>query len=69
MSSVVPPKGARDGQLMTGESLLVRLANFVKLPHTVFAMPFAPGDARTLAEVEDGRFGRASCRERVSSPV
>lgn len=41
MSGVVPPKGARDGQLMTGESLLVRLANFVKLPHTVFAMPFA----------------------------
>ena len=41
VSSVVPPKGARDGQLMTGESLLVRLANFVKLPHTVFAMPFA----------------------------
>ena len=41
MSRVVPPKGARDGQLMAGESLLVRLANFVKLPHTVFAMPFA----------------------------
>ena len=41
MSSVVPPKGARDGQLITGESMLVRLANFVKLPHTVFAMPFA----------------------------
>lgn len=41
MSTAVPPKGARDGQLLTGESLLVRLANFVKLPHTVFAMPFA----------------------------
>lgn len=41
MSRVVPPKGARDGQLLTGASLLVRLANFVKLPHTVFAMPFA----------------------------
>jgi 4-hydroxybenzoate polyprenyltransferase len=40
-SGIVPPKGARDGQLMDGESLLVRLANFVKLPHTVFAMPFA----------------------------
>ena len=33
--------GARDGQLITGESLFVKLANFVKLPHTVFAMPFA----------------------------
>ena len=36
-----PPKGARDGQLIDGGSLPVRLANFVKLPHTVFAMPFA----------------------------
>ena len=36
-----PPNGARDGQLMDGSSLAVRLANFVKLPHTVFAMPFA----------------------------
>lgn len=35
------PKRAVDGQLMTGTSLPVRLANFVKLPHTVFAMPFA----------------------------
>lgn len=41
MSATVPPRGARDGQLMAGQSLLVRLANFVKLPHTVFAMPFA----------------------------
>lgn len=41
MTSVVPPPGARDGQLITGQSLPVRLANFVKLPHTVFAMPFA----------------------------
>jgi len=38
---MAPPKGARDGQLIAGRSLLVRLANFVKLPHTVFAMPFA----------------------------
>ena len=38
---VTPPHGARDGQLIDGESLAVRLANFVKLPHTVFAMPFA----------------------------
>lgn len=30
-----------DGQTFAGESLLVRYANFVKLPHTVFALPFA----------------------------
>jgi 4-hydroxybenzoate polyprenyltransferase len=30
-----------EGQTFTGESLLVRYANFVKLPHTVFALPFA----------------------------
>lgn len=40
-SNIVPPKGARDGQLLSGQSLPVRLANFVKLPHTVFAMPFS----------------------------
>ena len=39
MSGVLSPKGARDGQLITGDALVVRLANFVKLPHTVFAMP------------------------------
>ena len=38
---ITPPSGARDGQLIDGASLVVRLANFVKLPHTVFAMPFA----------------------------
>ncbi len=31
----------REGQTYAGESLLVRYANFVKLPHTVFALPFA----------------------------
>lgn len=41
LSGVVPPEGARDGQLLKGASMPVRLANFVKLPHTVFAMPFA----------------------------
>jgi 4-hydroxybenzoate polyprenyltransferase len=41
MNAVMPPAGARDGQLLHGGSLIVRLANFVKLPHTVFAMPFA----------------------------
>ncbi len=31
----------REGQTFGGESLLVRYVNFVKLPHTVFALPFA----------------------------
>ena len=31
----------REGQTFTGESLFVRYVNFVKLPHTVFALPFA----------------------------
>src|SRR3989454_8771621 len=31
----------REGQTFAGESLLVRYANFVKLPHTTFALPFA----------------------------
>lgn len=37
----LPPPGARDGQTFEGTSLVVRLANFVKLPHTVFGLPFA----------------------------
>src|SRR3989442_5061570 len=31
----------REGQTLVGESLLVRYANFVRLPHTIFALPFA----------------------------
>jgi 4-hydroxybenzoate polyprenyltransferase len=31
----------REGQTLGGDSLLVRYANFVKLPHTLFALPFA----------------------------
>ncbi|MDH5804965.1 MAG: putative 4-hydroxybenzoate polyprenyltransferase [Gemmatimonadota bacterium] len=33
--------GPAEGQTIDGDSLFVRLANFVKLPHTVFALPFA----------------------------
>lgn len=36
-----PTLKPQDGQRIQGGSLAVRLANFVKLPHTVFAMPFA----------------------------
>ena len=32
---------AREGQTFKGESLLARYASFVKLPHTLFALPFA----------------------------
>ena len=32
---------AREGQTFGGQSLLVRYVNFVKLPHTLFALPFA----------------------------
>ena len=31
----------REGQTFTGDSLLVRYVNLVKLPHTLFALPFA----------------------------
>jgi len=36
----LPPTG-REGQTFTGNSLFVRYVNFVKLPHTLFALPFA----------------------------
>jgi 4-hydroxybenzoate polyprenyltransferase len=32
---------AREGQTFAGESLVARYASFVKLPHTLFALPFA----------------------------
>jgi 4-hydroxybenzoate polyprenyltransferase len=35
------PFTGREGQTLSGESLLVRYINFVKLPHTLFALPFA----------------------------
>jgi len=38
VSSAVP---VPEGQILRGQSLLVRYANFVKLPHTLFALPFA----------------------------
>ena len=45
------PAGRREGQVIGGESLLVRYLNFVKLPHTLFALPFALVGA-TLASYE-----------------
>lgn len=34
-------RSADEGQTLSGQSTLVALANFVKLPHTIFALPFA----------------------------
>ena len=44
MSVLVPGtsgRAPREGQTLGGASRLVAYANFVKLPHTVFALPFA----------------------------
>jgi 4-hydroxybenzoate polyprenyltransferase len=41
-SAAVPPsQRPAEPQTFAGESLLVRYVNFVKLPHTLFALPFA----------------------------
>jgi 4-hydroxybenzoate polyprenyltransferase len=40
-SALPPVRPSAEGQTFTGESLLVRYVNFVKLPHTLFALPFA----------------------------
>jgi 4-hydroxybenzoate polyprenyltransferase len=43
LSSVAeaPPAPAREGQTFAGTSTFVRFVNLVKLPHTLFALPFA----------------------------
>jgi 4-hydroxybenzoate polyprenyltransferase len=42
MSDTAPtPDGRREGQTFAGTSRLATYASFVKLPHTVFALPFA----------------------------
>lgn len=40
-STFPPARPPAEGQTFAGESLLVRYVNFVKLPHTLFALPFA----------------------------
>jgi 4-hydroxybenzoate polyprenyltransferase len=42
----------REGQTFAGKSLLVRYVNFVKLPHTLFALPFALLGVLAAARVE-----------------
>ena len=36
-----PSVGAREGQTFVGQGVLLRHANLVRLPHTLFALPFA----------------------------
>jgi 4-hydroxybenzoate polyprenyltransferase len=44
---------AREGQTFAGSSRLIRYANFVKLPHTVFALPFALVGVTLASYVKD----------------
>ena len=41
LPSHLSPLTPREGQTFAGTSLVARLASFVKLPHTLFALPFA----------------------------
>ncbi len=41
MTRAPAPVPVREGQTFEGSTRLVKYANFVKLPHTVFALPFA----------------------------
>jgi 4-hydroxybenzoate polyprenyltransferase len=45
---------AREGQTFAGGSLLARYASFVKLPHTLFALPFAGVGAILASHVAPG---------------
>jgi 4-hydroxybenzoate polyprenyltransferase len=40
-ASRLPPPASREGQTFAGPSRLIAYLNFVKLPHTLFALPFA----------------------------
>lgn len=54
------PSGPREGQTFGGESRLARWMSFVKLPHTVFALPFALVGvtlASRLAPIDVGTVG------------
>jgi len=46
----------REGQTFGGGSRLVRYANFVKLPHTLFALPFALVGVTVASYVNDVRW-------------
>ena len=57
MSAPVAPS-AREGQTFGGTSRLIRYANFVKLPHTLFALPFALVGVTIASYVKDVRLAR-----------
>ena len=40
-TSAIRATSPREGQTVAGESLLIKYVNLVRLPHTVFALPFA----------------------------
>ena|SRR5678815_3007219 len=50
-STLDPRPSPREGQTFHGESLAVRFINLVKLPHTLFALPFALLGVLAAAEV------------------
>ncbi len=54
MSEPVAVRG-REGQTFGGTSRLVRYANFVKLPHTLFALPFALVGVTIASHVKEVR--------------
>ena len=41
MTRAPAPAPGREGQTFAGDSRLAKYASFVKLPHTLFALPFA----------------------------
>jgi 4-hydroxybenzoate polyprenyltransferase len=51
-----PGEPSREGQTFAGRSLLVRYANFVKLPHTLFALPFALVGVTIASYVKNARW-------------
>ena len=50
----------REGQVYEGESLAARYASFVKLPHTLFALPFAGTGAVLATYAHADRLGAAT---------
>jgi 4-hydroxybenzoate polyprenyltransferase len=57
-SAASAPEGSpREGQTFGGQSLLARYASFVKLPHTLFALPFAGLGAVLASYQPEARIG------------
>jgi 4-hydroxybenzoate polyprenyltransferase len=60
MSRAMGQDQAGEGQTYQGESLLARYASFVKLPHTLFALPFAGVGAILASYTYPGQLNLAS---------